>query len=408
MTSNEDNTTDEIPMAPLAAIAAAYRARQNLPESNSDDSEEIRRNCEFCYNRVRCYCRGMYGPDDSDSELVPYTCDPNEGSTTVQAVTEGLPLLEDTTTAYHAGRGASSELITNDGANDAIAVTEASTKEERHMDAGGAAASAESRREIVGEVGSKMPVHPPTAAGPSQAATRLLKGLGAFPTEIASYTRTQLPTLSVSINVSDDVNNNDIEIDLRPSARTRRRDNAIDEMEMAIDSTVSVEANTSPLVLATASSSPSSSSSSSTSSVEVIKASRTQIDAIGMAGARDLAFAAVADALASRQLERVQPVAAEPHYHDSSHGVSGIFTHNGDSTNNGDLTLSGDSAQDISVFEHSVFDEDTKTFEFEEEESWIDATPSTTSSSDIERHEEIRKQSREIDQSTSSMDHSVR
>ena len=114
MTSNEVNTTDDIPMAPLAAIAAAYRARQNLPESDSDDSEEIRRNCEFCYNRVRCYCRGMYGPDDSDSELVPYTCDPNEGSTTVQAVTEGLPLLEDTTTAYQAGRGASSELITND------------------------------------------------------------------------------------------------------------------------------------------------------------------------------------------------------------------------------------------------------------------------------------------------------
>ena len=114
MTSNEVNTTDDIPMAPLAAIAAAYRARQNLPESNSDDSEELRRNCEFCYNRVRCYCRGMYGPDDSDSEPVPYTCDPNEGSTTVQAVTEGLPLLEDTTTAYQAGRGASSELITND------------------------------------------------------------------------------------------------------------------------------------------------------------------------------------------------------------------------------------------------------------------------------------------------------
>ena len=114
MTSNEVNTTDDIPMAPLAAIAAAYRARQNLPESDSDDSEEIRRNCELCYNRVRCYCRGMYGPDDSDSEPVPYTCDPNEGSTTVQAVTEGLPLLEDTTTAYQAGRGASSELITND------------------------------------------------------------------------------------------------------------------------------------------------------------------------------------------------------------------------------------------------------------------------------------------------------
>ena len=114
MTSNEVNTTDDIPMAPLAAIAAAYRARQNLPESDSDDSEEIRRNCEFCYNRVRCYCKGMYGPDDSDSEPVPYTCDPNEGSTTVQAVTEGLPLLEDTTTAYHAGRVASSELITND------------------------------------------------------------------------------------------------------------------------------------------------------------------------------------------------------------------------------------------------------------------------------------------------------
>ena len=309
-------------------------------------------------------------------------------------------------------------MITNDGAYGAIAVTEASAAEERHMDAGGVAASAESHKVIVGAtaealangslprfVGSKMPVHPPTAAGPSQAATRLLKGLGAIPTEIASYTRTQLPTLSVSVNVSDDVNNNDIEIELLPSARTRQRDNAIDEMEMAIDPTVSGEAKTSPLVLATASLS---SSSSSSSSVEVLKTSRTEIDAIGMAGARDLAFAAVADALASRQLERVQPVAAEPHYHDSSHGVSGIFTHNGDSTNNGDLTLSGDSAQDISVFEHSVFDEDTKTFEFEEEESWIDATPSTTSSSDIERHEEIRKQSREIDQSTSSMDHSVR
>jgi hypothetical protein len=118
-------------------------------------------------------------------------------------------------------------------------------------------------------------------------------------------------------------------------------------------------------------------------------------------------------------LERVQPVAAEPHYHGQHHhhqhqeraNESHVDSETErDVTHNGDFTLSGDSAQDVSVFEHSVFDEDTRTFEFEEEEeeNWIDATPSTTSSSDIERHEEIRRQTHEINSATTSTDHSVR
>ena len=178
----------------------------------------------------------MYGPDDSDPELIPSTYDPSAGSTTAanpmsHAVTEGLPPLEDATTADAAGHDAPSAMVTNDGAYNDIAVIEAEAAEERHIDAGGVAASAESHKAIVGAtakalasgslprfVRSNIPVHPPTAAGPSQAATRLLKGLGAIPTEIASYTHAQLPTLSVSVNVSDDVNNNDIEVDLLPSA----------------------------------------------------------------------------------------------------------------------------------------------------------------------------------------------
>jgi hypothetical protein len=57
-----------------------------------------------------------------------------------------------------------------------------------------------------------------------------------------------------------------------------------------------------------------------------------------------------------------------------------------------------------------VFNEDTRTFEFEdeEEEDWVDATPSTTASSDVERHEEIRRQTFEINSATTSTDYSVR
>jgi hypothetical protein len=129
---------------------------------------------------------------------------------------------------------------------------------------------------------------------------------------------------------------------------------------------------------------------------------------MGMAGARDLAFAAVADALASEQLDRIQPVAAEPHHHHDRHHqhhhqhqeLDDSFEYDADkgrdSTYNNSETYR-EFTHDDSVFEHSIFHEDTRTFEFEdeEEEDWVDATPSTTASaasSEIERHAEINMQ----------------
>jgi hypothetical protein len=41
-------------------------------------------------------------------------------------------------------------------------------------------------------------------------------------------------------------------------------------------------------------------------------------------------------------------------------------------------------------------------------QDWVDATPSTTASSDVERHEEIRRQTFEINSATTSTDLSVR
>jgi cytochrome c1 len=140
------------------------------------------------------------------------------------------------------------------------------------------------------------------------------------------------------------------------------------------------------------------------------------MDVIGMAGARDLAFAAVADALASRQLDRIQPVAAEPHYPGQHHQHQELADNSeADADTDRDFTYN-DAETDRefthgdSVFEHSIFHEDTRTFEFEdeEEEDWVDATPSTTASSEVERHAEIRRQKCETNTSTTSTDHSVR
>lgn len=39
-------------------------------EPNSDDSEERRRNCPLCYNRVSCYCACGSDSDDSDAAAV--------------------------------------------------------------------------------------------------------------------------------------------------------------------------------------------------------------------------------------------------------------------------------------------------------------------------------------------------
>ena len=277
----------------------------------------------------------------------------------------------------------------------AVAAVEATAAEERHMDAGGATASAESYEAIVGATAEALAngSRPRFVDGPSPTATRLLKGLGVTPTKIASYSHSQLPTLSVTVNVGDDANNNDIEIDLSPSLRSRQRNNANDEMERAIELSTSAEALTSSSIM-------------TASSAEVLTTAQTVSDAIGMAGARDLAFVAVADALASRQLDRVQPVAAEPHHQHQHQGCvedSYAYAYADDETDR-------DPAQNDSVFEHSVFEEDTRTFEFEdgEEEDWVDATPSSTASSDVERHKEIRRQAIELDPATTSTDHSVR
>ena len=280
-----------------------------------------------------------------------------------------------------------------DGA--AVAAVEAAATEERHMDAGGVTATAESYEDIVGANG----ILPRFADGPSPAATRLLKGLGVTPTVIASYPHSRLPTLSVTVNVGDDANNNDIEIDLSPNARSRRRDDAIEEMERAIGLTSSAEALKSSLDMT-------SSSVLTPSSIEISANAQENTDAmdiIGMAGARDLAFAAVADALASKQLDRIQPVAAEPHHHVQHHQHQELADNFEDDADKGrDSTYNNSETyreftHDDSVFEHSIFHEDTRTFEFEdeEEEDWVDATPSTTAStasSEIERHAEINMQ----------------
>ena len=59
----------------------------------------------------------------------------------------------------------------------AVAAVEVADVEERHMDAGGATANAESHEDIVGANG----ILPRFADGPSPTATRLLKGLGVTP-----------------------------------------------------------------------------------------------------------------------------------------------------------------------------------------------------------------------------------
>ena len=295
---------------------------------------------------------------------------------------------------------------TNDTDGAAVGAIEVANVEEGHMDAGEATTNAESHEDIVGANGNL----PRSADGPSPAATRLLKGLGVTPTVTTSYLHSRLPTLSVTVNVGDDANNNDIEIDLSPNARSRRRDDAIEEMERAIGLTSSTEALKSSLDMTSSSVLTSSSREISANAQENANAleNTDAMDIIGMAGARDLAFAAVADALASKQLDRIQPVAAEPHHHHDRHHqhhhqhqeLDDSFEYDADkgrdSTYNNSETYR-EFTHDDSVFEHSIFHEDTRTFEFEdeEEEDWVDATPSTTASaasSEIERHAEISRQ----------------
>merc|ERR1711894_392689 len=276
--------------------------------------------------------------------------------------------------------------VPNDTDGAAVGAIEVANVEERRMDAGEATTNAESHEDIVGANGNL----PRSADGPSPAATRLLKGLGVTPTVTASYLHSRLPTLSVTVNVGDDANNNDIEIDLSPNARSRRRDDAIEEMERAIGLTSSTESLKSSLDMTSSSVLTSSSREISANAQENANAQ----EIVGMAGARDLAFAAVADALASEQLDRIQPVAAEPHHHhhDRRHQhhhqhqeLADSFEYDADKgldhTYNNSETYR-EFTHDDSVFEHSIFHEDTRTFEFEdeEEEDWVDATPSTTAS----------------------------
>ena len=297
----------------------------------------------------------------------------------------------------------------------AAGAVEVADVEERHMDAGESTTNAESHEYIVGANGNL----PRAAEGPSPSATRLLRGLGVTPTVTASYLHSRLPTLSVTVNVGDDANNNDIEIDLSPNARSRGRDDAIEEMEREIGLTSSTEALKSSLDMTSSSVLTSSSREISANAQENANAHENTDakDIIGMAGARDLAFAAVADALASEQLDRIQPVAAEPHryHHDRRHQhhhqhqeLADSFEYDADKdldhTYNNSETYREFTHED-SVFEHSIFHEDTRTFEFEdeEEEDWVDATPSTTASaasSEIERYAEINRQNCETNTPT--------
>ena len=121
------------------------------------------------------------------------------------------------------------------------------------------------------------------------------------PAAPAQLTQSDMPTLSVTINASDDMNNNDVITGMEPTERSQRRNDAIDAMELA-------GGRSSPIDSPFASTSCASLSQPVAAYALLPTPLRQEI---GNAEAHNLALAAVANALATEQLDRVQPYPAE-------------------------------------------------------------------------------------------------
>ena len=175
----------------------------------------------------------------------------------------------------------------------------------------------------------------------------------AAPTQI---TQEELPTLSVTVNASDDQNNNDVIIGMEPTERSQRRNDAIDAMEQAgsrLSSTASPSASTSGVALP--------------HSVSAYALLPTPLrDEIGIAGAHNLALAAIANALATEQLNRVQLDAAEPHsltHHTESLTPDPMAEDSHDSQ-----AVLVDGGLNATTLEDTVFEQDTVEVESDNDE----------------------------------------
>ena len=186
------------------------------------------------------------------------------------------------------------------------------------------------------------------------------------PAAPAQFTQSDLPTLSVTINASDDMNNNDVITGMEPTERSQRRNDAIDAMELAGGRSSPID---SPLASCASLSQP-------VTAYALLPTPLRQ--EIGNTEAHNLALAAIANVLASEQLDRVQPHPAEPH--SPSHHSETI---NPDpmaedprvpqaALVNGGLSVT---TLDDTVFEHDTVEIEAETVESEAEPDNDEVTP---------------------------------
>ena len=185
----------------------------------------------------------------------------------------------------------------------------------------------------------------------------------------AQITQSDLPTLSVTVNASDDLNNNDVITGMEPTERSQRRNDAIEAMELAgggsSSPTDSPLASTSCAVLP-----------QPVSAYALLPTPLRQ--EIGYAEAHNLALAAIANALATEQLDRVQPHPAEPHsptHHSETMNPDPMAEDPHDPQSvlvNGGLSVT---TLDDTVFEHDTVEIEAETVESEAEPNSDEVTP---------------------------------
>ena len=176
------------------------------------------------------------------------------------------------------------------------------------------------------------------------------------PASSTQFTQEDMPSLSVTVNVSDDQNNNDVIIGMEPNENSQRRNDAIEAMERAgrtLSSAASPSTSTSGSVL----------SPPETTFAILPTPIREEI---GIAGAHNLALAAIANALANEQLNRVQPFAAEPNFR-ANHVDNVTPNQLAEQFNNSQAALEDD-GQNVTVLEDNVFEEDTVELEPDNDE----------------------------------------
>ena len=175
------------------------------------------------------------------------------------------------------------------------------------------------------------------------------------PAAPAQLTQSDLPTLSVTINASDDMNNNDVITGMEPTERSQRRNDAIDAMELA-------GGRSSP----TDSPFASTSCASLSQPVAAYALLPTPLrQEIGNTEAHSLALAAIANVLASEQLDRFQPHPAEPH----------SPTHHPEATNPDPMVEDSHAPRaapvndrlSVTILDDTVFEHDTAEIEIEAE-----------------------------------------